>query len=107
MSKNKITTPGYFIKRLRDNGFYVNRIFDNYSAKDPRRWTVLINPGRESVYITCHDDEKFKDQLFELSDGGVNFPKNINLKTESIEIVVRYLIENNVANSCDITPQNE
>ena len=99
--KNKITTSGYFIKRLRDSGFYVNRIFDNYKPKDPRKWTILVNPGRESVFITCYNNDVFKDQVFEITDGGVNFPKNFNLQTESIEVVVRYLIENNVANSCN------
>ena len=36
--KNKVTTCGYFIKRLRDNGYTVNRIFADYLSEDPRRW---------------------------------------------------------------------
>ena len=30
--KNKVTTCGYFVKRLRDNGYTVNRIFNEYST---------------------------------------------------------------------------
>ena len=29
--KNKLKTPGYFIKRLKDNDFVTLRIFDKYS----------------------------------------------------------------------------
>jgi len=43
--KNKIKTPGYFMKRLRDNGFIVLKVFNAYSTHDPRRWTVLVDPG--------------------------------------------------------------
>jgi hypothetical protein len=32
--KNKITTPGYFIKRLKDNQFNTFKIFKNYSESD-------------------------------------------------------------------------
>ena len=38
--KNKIKTAGYFIKRLKDNGFVVLKMFNAYSNEDPRRWTV-------------------------------------------------------------------
>ena len=34
-SKNKLQTPGYFIKRLKDNDLVVLRIFDKYSDSDP------------------------------------------------------------------------
>ena len=42
--KNKLKTAGYFIKRLKDNGFVTLRIFDKYSEADPRKWTVLVDP---------------------------------------------------------------
>ena len=31
MPKNKITTQGYFLKRLKDSGYYVIRLFDRYN----------------------------------------------------------------------------
>ena len=57
-SKNKIQTPGYFIKRLKDNDFVVLRVFDKYSETDPRKWTVLVDPSGASVYITCFENNK-------------------------------------------------
>ena len=97
--KNKITTQGYFIKRLRDNGFIVNRSFSGYHTHDARRWTVLVNPGNESVYITCFMNKDFHGEcMFELNDGGYLMPKNVALKTDSIEVIVTYLIEHNVSN---------
>ena len=46
---NKITTQSYFIKRLKDSGYVVYKIFDEYSEADPRNWTVMIDPGNASV----------------------------------------------------------
>ena len=97
--KNKITTQGYFIKRLRDNGFIVDRAFSRFNEHDSRRWTVMVNPGQESVYITCFVNKEFHGEcMFELNDGGYNMPRNISLKTDSIEVIVTYLIEHGVSN---------
>ena len=77
--KNKVTTCGYFIKRLRDNGYTVNRIFNEYSTQDCRKWTVMIEPRIASLYITCY----------------VNF-KNLQLKTDSMEVILTKLIDKNI-----------
>ena len=96
-SKNKIQTPGYFIKRLKDNDFVVLRVFDKYSETDPRKWTVLVDPSGASVYITCFENTPFKGEyLFSYNDGNQNFNNNFSLKTRSIEIVVRKLLESGV-----------
>lgn len=96
---NKIKTAGYFIKRLKDSGFVVFKIFNAYSITDPRRWTVLIDPGLTSVYVTCYQNkDEINEILFEFDDGGRKFPKGSFLKTESIETVVTYLIEKGVNN---------
>jgi hypothetical protein len=100
MAKNNITTAGYFIKRLRDNGFYVCRIFDEYGIGDPRNWTTLINPGRESVYITYYTNKNsFQESLFEFNDGGLRFPRNFQLKTESMEVIISYLLRKGISNA--------
>jgi hypothetical protein len=92
--KNKISTPGYFLKRLKDNKFNTFKIFKNYAEADPRRWTVLVDPGDASVFITCYENVAFQgDVMFEFSDGGRLFPKNFSLKTNSIEVVVSKLLE--------------
>jgi len=92
--KNKLKTAGYFIKRLKDNGFVTLRIFDKYNNKDPRKWTVLVDPSGASVYITCFENTPFLGEyLFSFNDGNQNFKGNFSLKTDSIEVVVQRLLK--------------
>lgn len=92
--KNKLKTPGYFIKRLKDNGLVTLRIFDKYSDSDTRKWTVLVDPGGVSVYVTCFENLPFEGEyLFSFSDGNQSFRRGYVLKTSSIEVVVRRLLE--------------
>ena len=93
--KNKLKTAGYFVKRLKDNGFVTLRIFDKYNDKDPRKWTVLVDPSGASVYITCFE------YLFSFHDGNQNFKGNFSLKTDSIEVVVQRLLKNSVNQKAD------
>lgn len=103
--KNSIKTPSYFCKRLKDNNFIVFKIFNNYGQHDPRRWTVLVDPGDASVFITCYTNKEFGgDIMFEFSDGGQRFPKNFSLKTDSIEVVVSHLIKKGVNNNAKQSP---
>lgn len=103
--KNKVKTAGYFIKRLKDNGFVVLKIFNAYSQADPRRWTVLVDPGYHSVYITCFTNKNEKNEvLFEFDDGGNRFKKGFYMKTDSIESVVNFLIEKQVNNDPSNNP---
>ena len=95
--KNKLKTAGYFIKRLKDNGFVTLRIFNKYSDADPRKWTVLVDPSGSSVFITCFENTPFKGEyLFNFDDGNQNFKNNFSLRTDSIEVVVQRLLKNNV-----------
>ena len=100
--KNKLKTAGYFIKRLKDNDFVTLRIFDKYSKSDPRKWTVLVDPGGASVYITCFENTPFRGEyLFSFNDGGQNFKGNFSLRTDSIEVVVQRLLKNSVSQKED------
>ena len=95
--KNKLKTPGYFIKRLKDNDFVTLRIFDKYSESDPRKWTVLIDPSGASVYVTCFENTPFKGEyLFQFNDGNQMFKNSFSLKTDSIEVVVQKLLKSGV-----------
>lgn len=88
---NKIDTPGYFIKRLRDMGYIVMRIFDKYAPEDSRKWTICVSPAKESIFITCY---KYIDEykvVFEINDGGVKWPKNYYIKTSSINVIIEEL----------------
>lgn len=103
--KNKIKTPGYFIKRLKDNGFIVLKVFQNYGSHDPRRWTVLVDPGITSIFITCFTNKSFNGEImFELNDGGILFNRNYSIKTDSIEVIIDYLILRGVNNNPRLSP---
>jgi hypothetical protein len=96
--KNKISTLGYFLKRMRDSGFITIKLYDKYSFQDPRKWSVMVDPGNRSVTITCYENREFKgDIIFEINDGGRLFPKNYNLKTNSMEIIITNLLERGVS----------
>ena len=100
LSKNKVKTAGYVIKRLRDNGFIVLKSFAFFAEQDPRLWTVLINPGEASVFLTCFlNKDNINEVMFELNDGGRFIPRNMFIKTDSVEVLVQYLLEHNVTNS--------
>jgi len=102
---NKIKTAGYTIKRLRDNGFVTLKIFNAYSDADPRRWSILIDPGVSSVYLTCyHNKDNLNEILFEFDDGGVRFKKGFYIKTDSVEVLINKLIENNINNDPEKSP---
>jgi len=95
--KNKITTLSYFIKRLKDCNFETWKMYNNYADSDPRKWTILIDPGDSSVFVTCYENRDFKgEMMFEFNDGGRLFPRNFSLKTSSMEVVITNLIERGV-----------
>jgi hypothetical protein len=98
-SKNKIRTAGYFIKRLRDSGFIVIKSFFRYSKSDPRRWTVIVDPSNTSVFVTCFTNKNFLGEvLFKLDDGDQKIPGSMYLKTDSIEVVISYLLNKGASN---------
>lgn len=108
--KNKISTLGYFMKRLRDSKYVVWKIFNDYNIGDPRKWTVLVNPGHHSVYITCHvNQESLVDKpVFSFDDGkawGVS--DNIRLQTVSMEVVIRKLMEYDIIPESDLYLKSE
>jgi hypothetical protein len=99
MSRNKITTVGYFIKRLRDSGYVTNKLFTDYSKSDARSWTVVVDPKNSSVFITCFNNHNaFGEEYFEIYDGGQFIPEKFKLKTSSIETLVEYLFKFNINN---------
>jgi hypothetical protein len=98
--KNKLAKQAYFIKRLRDSGYHVDKVFDKYSLSDPRAWTIIINPGIASLFCTCysnHGETKGVDLkstcYFEFFDGGQFIPSRIKLDTSSFEVIVTRLLE--------------
>ena len=100
---NKLTTLGYFLKRLRDSGYYAHKLFTEYNEADCREWTIIIDPGYSSVFCTCYvQDPAFGETFFELYDGGQYIPGRLKIQTDSFEVFVYHLVElgfNNKANT--------
>lgn len=89
---NKITTQGYFKKRLRDSGYKVIDVYKSYCQTDPRAWTIVIDPGGASIFCTCYINfENQGDSFIELYDGGQFIPGRFKLSTSSIEVVMEKL----------------
>lgn len=101
MKKNKISTLGYFSKRLKDNDYVVWKMFDKYPDDDYRKWTVLVNPGQESVFISCliNRDGLNESPSYDFYDGGRLFQKNYTVQTESMEIIINTLINHSIQNN--------
>jgi hypothetical protein len=99
MSKNKITTSSYFIKRLRDSGYVVDRIFNEFAYTDPRSWMVVVDPQVASVIITCYNNHnEMGEEYFEMHDGSQFIPERFKIKTSSIEVVIEYLVRFGINN---------
>ena len=99
-SKNNIYTPSYFMKRMKDSGYGIWKIFDKYGPHDSRYWTMMIDPGGFSVWITCYfNKEELNDVYFELDDGGIRIPKKLLIKTKSIETIISNLISFGIDNN--------
>lgn len=96
--KNKITTLSYFVKRLKDCQINTWKINTCYANSDPRKWTILVDPGNASLFITCYENKDFKgEMMFEFNDGGRLFPRNFSLKTSSMEVIITNLISRGVS----------
>jgi len=101
--RNKISTLGYFMKRLKDNKYVVWKMFNGYNIGDSRKWTVLVNPGYHSVYITCYiNNESLKNEpMFSFDDGRAWIKDSVLLQTTSMEIVIQKLIEYGITPDSD------
>jgi hypothetical protein len=96
---NKISTQGYFIKRLKDSGYIVDKIFSHYSEADCRVWTVMIDPGNASVFCTyVENDKEIGNNYFELYDNNRFVNGRFKIVTESMEIFIKYLTKLNIIN---------
>ena len=91
--KNKIHTLSYFKKRMKDKGYVVWDIMKKYAMEDPRKWTIMLNPSIESVYVTCiiNRDELGGLPEFQINDGGFRFQRNLTVRTSSMEVIVNLL----------------
>lgn len=106
---NKITTLGYFLKRLRDSGYYAHKLFTEYSDADPRVWTIVIDPKGASIFCTCYlNDPYVGESSIELYDGGQYIPGRLKVKTDSAEVIISYLVKFGINNkAADYSKKNQ
>lgn len=91
---NKLTTLGYMLKRLRDSGYIVHKLYSDYGIGDPRSWTIIIDPGVASIICTCYiNDPYIGETFFELYDGNQYIPGRLKIQTSSFEVLVEHLIK--------------
>lgn len=94
---NKIDTPAYLIKRLRESGFITIRLFNKFSFVDPRKWSIMVDPAGASVQITCYQNyPSIGDISFEFNDSGMRWPRNFMLNTRSVEVIIFQLVEKGI-----------
>lgn len=96
------------IKQHRQKIARALRIDPYYSMGDSREWTILIDPGGASVFLTLYRNSKenhgesecLGTDYFELFDGGqfVNSPPRYKLSTKSLETVFEYLNDKGIVN---------
>lgn len=95
---NKIATPSYLIKRLRESGFIVIRLFNKFAYADSRKWSIMIDPAGSSIVVTCYENYPSPGDIsFEFNDGGVLWPRNFILKTRSVEVIILQLLEKGIS----------
>jgi hypothetical protein len=103
---NRLTTLGYFRKRLKDSGYSSIELFKNYSNVDPRAWSVMIDPGGASLICTCYiNHEDRGDMYLELYDGGQYIPGRLKLQTSSFEVFVEKLVKLNIVTNAEHSPK--
>ena len=57
----------------------------------PQLWVRIRNNFSEITYKDFNND-----LMFEFNDGGNLFPKNFQLKTDSMEVIITHLIEREI-----------
>ena len=93
MRKNNLYTKSYFIKRLIDFGYFVQRVVEKYPENDSRYWTVYVRDiNNNTVLITCVKKLDSGPEDFYFRINGMN-DTNIKLETLSMNIVAE-TIEN-------------
>lgn len=100
------------MKRMKDAGYRIWKMFDKYGPHDSRYWTMLIDPGGYSIWVTCHfNKDEINDVMFELDDGGNYIPRRLMIKTASIETIIsnlyKFKIDNQPFDSSLIEINNE
>lgn len=84
--KNQIFTKSYVIKRLIENKFYVTHVVDSYPKNDSRYWTILVNPGKQDIILTCiRNKHVVQFRVYAKND------VNMLIETKSLKVLINAL----------------
>lgn len=84
--KNQIFTKSYVIKRLIENKFYVTHVVDSYPKNDSRYWTILVNPGKQDIILTCiRNKHAVQFRVYAKND------VNMLIETKSLKVLINAL----------------
>ena len=103
---NQLNNQSYFISRLRDSGYVINKLDIRYTDSDPRCWTILIDPFCANVICTCYKNanrdsfnmSQIGDDYFEFHDGGQFLPSKFKIDTNSMEVILAFLNKYGITN---------
>jgi hypothetical protein len=83
--KNKLYTLSYFRTRLNGASIKSIRLINEFNIdNDKRYWTILVDPGRNNILVTCYK-ESSEDYYFSCQ---TRLIKNYIIKTKSMDIVI-------------------
>jgi hypothetical protein len=84
-----------FIESNRAELGNLTKYTSNYSQADSRTWTIIIDAGVSSVFLTCYRNlNGLDDDYFELFDGQQFVtPIRYKIKTDSFEVLLTTLNE--------------
>lgn len=105
-SKNRPYTKSYFVKRLAEAGYKVDRLDGiRFRGDDPRYWMVVVSPGDRNIVVICHKRSP-SEYHFQLIG---RIP--IKLVTQSMKVVIdqlRVMHSNELAvEASDVRRSNE
>lgn len=89
---NKITTKSYFIHRMKDAGYNVDKLENvKYSKDDKRSFSIMVDKGGMAILITVYKDEivngNRRNGKIQFYDGGHNYNSHLPLRTDSMEVI--------------------
>ena len=101
MSKNRLYTRSYFIKRLVDSKIKCIPLINTFSEDDIRKWSVLVLPSTYNILCTCY--KKTMDEYWFKFD--TEKKSNMQVKTQSMNVIIEFIqhyIEENAKTDINI-----
>jgi len=76
---------------MTEKGYIINKLDIDYEPSDKRYWSMIIQPGKENMWITCYKNSQ-EDFWFRIDS---KQKSNITVKTlsmDSLEQIIKDLL---------------